>query len=71
LDLKKYVIRKRATGQYVDRWQRLPKDVRQAMVFDSMEEADFYRVQLKNAPDHYEICELTAYGKLVAVRDSG
>jgi hypothetical protein len=71
LGLKKYIIRKRATGQYVDRSQRLPEDPAQAMVFDSVEEADFYRVQLKNSPDQYEICELTAEGKLVAVRDSG
>jgi len=41
------------------------------IVFGSIEEADFYCIQLKNAPDRYEICELTADAKLVVVRDSG
>ena len=31
------------------------------------EEADFYRIQLKSPPDQYEICELTADGRVIAL----
>jgi hypothetical protein len=67
LELKRYIIRKRATGLYVDRSLRLPKDPSQALVFGSIEEADFYRIQLKNSPDQYEICEVREDGEVIAV----
>ena len=45
----------------------MPKDVVGAMAFPSVEDADFYRVQLKNGADDYEICELTENGRLMSV----
>ena len=65
--MKKYIIRKRHSDFYVDRWGGIRQDAVQAMAFPSVEDADFHRGQLRGSPDQYEICELTADGQLIPV----
>jgi hypothetical protein len=65
--LQKFIIRKRGTGHYVDRWRGVREDVAQALAFPSVEEAEFHRAQLRTSPDEYETCELTADGQIIPV----
>jgi hypothetical protein len=65
--MKKYVIRRSGTGHYVTRSHTELRDAMQAMAFSSIEEADFYRIQLDRAAE-YEICELTTDGQVISVQ---
>jgi hypothetical protein len=60
--MNRYVIRKRGMNHFVDRWDGLREDIPHARVFLSVEDAEFYCVQLVGCLDDYEVCELTPGG---------
>ena len=66
--MSKYIVRKRGTNSYADRWAKLRDDVDQALAFPSVEEADFHRGQMLGSPEEYEICELTPDGQVTQVQ---
>jgi len=66
--VKKYVVRKRGSDIYVDRWQKLRQDVVQALAFPSIEDADFHRGQIETPTNQYEVCELTADDQIIPVQ---
>ena len=66
--MRKYIVRKRGTNSYADRWARLRENVNQALAFPSIEEADFHRGQLLGSPDEYEICELSPDWQITPVQ---
>jgi hypothetical protein len=67
--LKEYLIRKRGSCSYAARGGGMRQDIAEVMAFASLEEAEFYRLQFGDARDQYEICELTADGRLIPVKD--
>jgi hypothetical protein len=66
--MAKYLIQRRDTGFYVDQWRGLHQGVAQALGFHSVEEAEFYRVQIQSSREQYETCELTAGGQVIPVQ---
>ena len=57
-----FVLRERASGLFVDRWETLHSELAQAHVFPSAEEADFYRLNRLSQPDGCEVCALNTEG---------
>jgi hypothetical protein len=49
--VKRYVLRKRDTGRYVARSQAFVENATRSLIFSSVEEADFYRLQLNHDTD--------------------
>jgi hypothetical protein len=68
--MNKYVLRDRATGQFVDRWGGLHREPAQAYVFPSTEEADSYRLRMLSAPASYEVCALSPDDQLAGAPSS-
>ena len=64
-----FVLRERASGLFVDRWETLHSELAQAHVFPSAEEADFYRLNRLSQPDLPESRRKELFHLLVVAQD--